>query len=124
MKTFTKLLAGLALVSATTYASAIQFNVAASLFTPGSGYSATTNAFGEALNLDKLGVDFTVDSTGRSFGLATGATSASFKFGDIKLKERSIHTSLAPSAPSACVPIWLTRPMIWASQPPSRSPTR
>ena len=91
MKTFTKLLAGLALVSATTYASASQFNVAASLFTPGSGYSATTNAFGEALNLDKLGVDFTVDSTGRSFGLATGATSASFKFGDIKLKDGTIY---------------------------------
>ena len=90
MKTFTKLLAGLALVSATTYASAIQFNVAASSFTPGSGYSGTTNAIGEALNLDKLGVDFTTDTTARSFDLAAGATSASFKFGDIKLKDGTI----------------------------------
>ena len=90
MKTFTKLLAGLAMVSATTYASAIQFNVAASSFAPGSGYSGTTNAVGEAFNLDKLGVDFTVDTTSRSFDLATGTTSASFKFGDIKLKDGTV----------------------------------
>ncbi len=90
MKTFTKLLAGLAMVSATTYASAIQFDVSASHFTPGSGYSATTNAVGEAFNLDKLGVDFTEDTTGRSFSLAEGATSASFKFGNIKLKDGTV----------------------------------
>lgn len=109
MKTFTKLLAGLAMISATTYASAIQFNVAASAFAPGSGYSGTTNAVGEAFNLDKLGVDFTVDTTGRSFDLAAGATSAPFKFGDITA--RSFRSSRVLYASWARVLIWSTRPM-------------
>jgi len=90
MKHLKKILTAVTLVAAASSASAIQFDFAAYSFNPDSGYSTGTNAGGEALNLDKLGVDFSVVSTGRSFDLTAGDTSASYKFGDIKLKDGAV----------------------------------
>jgi hypothetical protein len=90
MKNLKKILTAATLVAAASSASAIQFDLVALSFNPGSGYSTGTNALTEVFgNLSQLGVDFSVDGTDRSFDLTAGNTSASYKFGDIKLEDGS-----------------------------------
>ena len=94
MKHLKKILTAVALAAAASGASAIQFDVVAFSFNPGSGYSTGTNALTEVFgNLSNLGVDFSEDGTARSFDLAAGNTSSSYKFGDVKLQDGS--TALA-----------------------------
>jgi hypothetical protein len=91
MKHLKKILTAATLVAAASSASAVQFDLVAYSFNPGSGYSEGTNVLTEVLgNLNKLGVDFSVDGTARSFDLTAGSTSASYKFGDITLQDGSL----------------------------------
>ena len=103
MKHLKKILTAVTLVAAAGSASAvptIQFDLVAVSFNPGTGYSAGTNALTEVLgNLSKLGVDFSVDGTARSFDLTEGNTSASYKFGDITLQDGSLAPWITGTSP-------------------------
>jgi hypothetical protein len=100
MKHLKKILTAVTLVAAASGASAvptIQFDLNASSFNPGSGYSAGTNLITEVLgNLSKLGVDFSADGTARTFGLTAGNTSTPYKFGDITLQDGLVGLITGP----------------------------
>ena len=100
MKHLKKILTAVTLVAAASSASAVQFNLVAFSFNPGSGYSEGTNLLTEVFgNLNKLGVDFSVDGTTRSFDLTEGNTSASYKFGDITLQDGSLAPWITGTSP-------------------------
>jgi hypothetical protein len=90
MKHLKKILTAATLVAAAGSASAVQFDLAPAYFTPGSGYSA-----GGVSSLTQLGVDFFADTTlSRSFVLASGS-SATFKFGTVKLNDGELVDGFA-----------------------------
>jgi hypothetical protein len=90
MKHLKKILTVVTLVAAAGSASAVQFDLAPAYFTPGSGYSA-----GGVSSLTQLGVDFFADTTlSRSFVLASGS-SATFKFGTVKLNDGELVDGFA-----------------------------
>ena len=119
MKHLKNILTAATLIAAASSASAIQFDLVAYSFNPGSGYSEGTNVLTEVLgNLNKLGVDFSVDGTARSFDLTEGSTSASFKFGDITLQDGSLAPWITGTWPvdetnnlDLSATFWFTNPL-------------
>jgi hypothetical protein len=103
MNNLNKLLTAFALIGAAGSASAIQFDLAPVSFTPGSGYSA-----GGVTDANKLGVDFTADtSASQSFVLASGS-SATFKFGTVKLNDGELISGFAYICGGSLVPCLYT----------------
>lgn len=99
MNNLNKFLTAVALIGAAGSASAIQFDLAPVSFTPGSGYSA-----GGVTDANKLGVDFTATTSEiQSFVLASGS-SATFKFGTIKLNDGDLISGFAYICGGSLVP--------------------
>ncbi len=89
MKTSTKLLAGLALASAATCASAVQFNVTSQSFTPGSGYNTGGTSTSD------LGAVFSASGLDELFALATVGDFHTYKFGAVTLYDGELFNGFA-----------------------------